>query len=73
MFSTSPESPKLVYTPRHSTPVWSLLDSRDVFQGAESTGTIISARDFSKSTVAETSGLSYNSCGVPINELFSNG
>lgn len=70
MFSTSPESPKLVQAPRHPVSGWGLLDSDDTFDGIAATGATMRTRAFSKSTMAETSGFSYNSCAMPISELF---
>jgi hypothetical protein len=70
MFSTSPESPKSVHAARHSVPIWPLLDGHDEGE-RPTTGETNKARDYTRSTAAETSGLFYNPYATPMNELFS--
>jgi hypothetical protein len=69
MFSTSPESPMSVHTARHTGAVRPLFGNPDEHERLP-TGTTNKNRDYTRSTSAEISGLSYNSYATPMSELF---
>jgi hypothetical protein len=69
MFSTSPEPQRSVHTARHTGAVWPLFDNRDEHERLPTEMTNKN-RDYTRSTSAEISGLSYNSYATPMSELF---
>jgi hypothetical protein len=66
MFSTSPESPMSVHTARHTGAVRPLFGNPDEHERLPTDKN----RDYTRSTSAEISGLSYNSYATPMSELF---